>query len=75
MSNNDAGAFASPLKLPVAGYRFSGSGSLSAVGSGGLYWSSTVAGSAANYLYFYSSNAFMYSHDRAHGTSVRCLKD
>src|SRR5690554_719517 len=43
-SNNAAGAFASPLKLPVAGYRYYSDGSLGFVGSGGSYWSSTVVG-------------------------------
>jgi len=73
-SNNAAGAFASPLKLPVAGYRFSG-GSLRDVGSTGSYWSSTVDGTSSRYLYFYSSDASMFSNGRANGYSVRCLKD
>ena len=74
-SNNSAGAFGSPLKLPVAGYRNRSNGSLSSVGSGGGYWSSTVGGTHSRYLYFYSSNAFMLSINRAYGYSVRCLKD
>src|SRR5690554_5807238 len=41
-SNNEAGAFASPLKLPVAGRRDFSDGTLGDVGSGGFYWSSTV---------------------------------
>jgi uncharacterized protein (TIGR02145 family) len=73
-SNNAAGAFASPLKLPVAGYRFS-SGSLHTVGSDGRYWSSTIDGTYSRYLYFYSSNANVNSSYRASGSSVRCLKD
>ncbi|MDO5976708.1 FISUMP domain-containing protein [Flavivirga jejuensis] len=74
-SNNSAGAFASPLKLPVAGYRRSSSGSLYNVGSYGLYWSSTVSGTNASTLYFLSSDAYMNSYGRAYGFSVRCLKD
>ena len=74
-SNNAAGAFASPLKLPVAGYRSSSSGSLINVGSYGYYWSSTVVGTRSRYLYFGSSDANMYSNHRAYGNSVRCLKD
>ncbi|MDO5976705.1 FISUMP domain-containing protein [Flavivirga jejuensis] len=73
-SNNSAGAFASPLKLPVAGYRFYSSGSLYNLGSIGYYWSSTVSGTYSKYLYF-SSNAGISSLNRAHGFSVRCLKD
>jgi len=74
-SNNAAGAFASPLKLPVAGYRFSSDGSLLNVGSNGYYWSSTVNGTYARGLYFFSSNATIASSYRANGFSVRCLKD
>jgi uncharacterized protein (TIGR02145 family) len=74
-SNNDAGAFASPLKFPVAGYRFYSNGSLLIVGSYGFYWSSTVNGTNAYYLNFYGGNADMYNFTRAYGSSVRCLKD
>jgi hypothetical protein len=73
--NNSAGAFASPLKLPLAGYRLSSGGSLGAVGSSGSYWSSTVSGTDANFLDFYSSLAILNFLNRAYGISVRCLKD
>ncbi|MEN8122857.1 MAG: FISUMP domain-containing protein [Bacteroidota bacterium] len=74
-SNNASGAFASPLKLPVAGYRSYGSGSLINVGGSGSYWSSTVDGTSSRSLFFHSSNAYMSSNNRASGLSVRCLKD
>lgn len=74
-SNNSAGAFASPLKLPVAGHRVYRSGSLLDVGSGGYYWSSTVDGAYSRFLYFTSSGANMLSANRAGGLSVRCLKE
>jgi surface protein len=75
-SNNLAGAFASPLKLPVAGYRNGAvSGSVNDAGFSGIYWSSTVDGTRSGYLYFVSSNAAVYSHDRANGFSLRCIKD
>jgi len=74
-SNNAAGAFASPLKLPVAGYRFSSNGSLDGVGSFGFYWSSTVSSASSRGLNFSSSYANMGSYCRAYGYSVRCLKD
>jgi uncharacterized protein (TIGR02145 family) len=74
-SNNSTGAFASPLKLPVAGERDGSNGSLSGVDSVGFYWSSTFSSNGSRGLYFSSSNAYMgYSH-RALGFSVRCLKD
>jgi hypothetical protein len=74
-SNNSAGAFASPLNLPVAGYRDRSSGSLVSVGSVGFYWSSTVISTLAPYLNFGSSVATMFPTRRAFGFSVRCIKD
>jgi uncharacterized protein (TIGR02145 family) len=74
-SDDAAGAFASPLKLPVAGNRYDSFGSLNHVGSDGLYWSSTVVGTNSRGLRFYSRSAGMYSSYRAAGLSVRCLKD
>ena len=74
-SNNAAGAIASPLKLPLAGFRDDSNGSLVLVGTGGDYWSSTVSGAVARYLGFNSSTASMSTGSRASGSSVRCLKD
>jgi hypothetical protein len=74
-SNNTAGAFASPLKLPVAGRRDRGNGSLDYVGLSGYYWSSTVDGISSEILYFNSSSSLIISSSRAYGFSVRCLKD
>jgi len=74
-SNNAAGAFASPLRLPVAGLRDLSSGSLYSVGSFGYYWSGTVVGTGSRYLSFYSSDASVSSKRRASGLSVRCLKN
>jgi uncharacterized protein (TIGR02145 family) len=73
--NNSTGAFNSPLKLPLSGYRNYADGSLSGVGSGGIYWSSSVNGALAWSLHFNSGNAYMNYSSRAHGFSVRCLKD
>ena len=75
ISNSSAGAFASPLKLPMAGYRDGSDGSLLAVGSGGVYWSSTFSGAYSRTLFFDSSYADMYAYFRAGGFSVRCLKE
>jgi hypothetical protein len=74
-SNNAAGAFASPLKLPMAGNRSLSSGSPINVGTSGLYWSSTVSSTLSLNLNFNSSNAAMNTNGRANGFSVRCLKD
>ncbi len=74
-SNNAAGAFNSPLRLPVAGIRSNSNGSLDDVGSVGFYWPATVDGTFARRLRFDSSTASMFSLFRAYGVSVRCLKD
>jgi hypothetical protein len=74
-SNNAQGAFASALKLPVAGDRDDSVGSLNSVGTYGSYWSSAVNGVFSRSLYFYSSGAYMFDSSRAYGFSVRCLKD
>ena len=74
-TNNALGAFNSALKLPVAGYREYSTGALTTVGSHGFFWSSTVSGTSARSLRFYSSNAFMYANYRAYGFSVRCIKE
>jgi len=73
-SRDRAGAFASPLKLPVAGSR-SLAGSLNNVDSHGNYWSSTVKGYFVSHLYFNSSDAGNSIEARVFGYSVRCIKD
>jgi uncharacterized protein (TIGR02145 family) len=73
--NNSTGAFASPLKLPVAGHRYNSDGSLFDDGAFGLYWSSTVDSTRARLLFFQSNGAVMNTYHRAFGASVRCLKD
>ena len=74
-SSDDAdGAYDSPLKLPLAGIRAT-SGSLGYVGSGGLYWSSTIAGTQSRHLAFGDFGTYMDSTGRVVGQSVRCIKD
>lgn len=73
-SQNSAGAFASPLKLTVAGPRSLIDGSFNA-GSLGYYWSSSADGTNSRHLFFNSSSAVMLSNYRAYGLTVRCLKD
>ena len=74
-NQNATGAFASPLKLLVAGGRLGSNGVLFNVGTNGFYWSSTVSSTNARSLFFNSSNASMSTNIRALGLSVRCLKD
>ncbi len=75
VSNDADGAFGSPLKLTVSGYRHGSFGHLGEVGISGFYWSSTVSGVDARLLNFDSTSAYMYFSIRAGGFSVRCIKD
>jgi hypothetical protein len=74
-SNTSVGAYASPLKWTLAGYRSNSNGSLGNVGTYGFYWSSTVSGTNSRNLIFSSSNAAMYDDLRAYGLTVRCVKN
>jgi len=74
-SNNAAGAFASPLKLSMGGYRLYTNGSVYHVLSKAYYWSSTVNSTFSRALYFDSSNSSMYDQYRSNGFAVRCIKD
>jgi hypothetical protein len=74
-SNNGAGAFASPLKLPMAGGRNNDSGFLTSVGASGGYWSGTVLSSYSRRFSFLITGASIQSDFRANGRSVRCMKN
>lgn len=75
-SNNATGAFASPLKLTLAGYRDKMDGSIDRAGITAYYWSSTVNGEWIYSLGISTSTAHLVSYDySAYGNSVRCVKD
>ena len=74
-SESAAGAFASPLRLVVAGARLYNTGALSGTGSVGLYWSSTVTTFSSRDLSITWSDITLGSDSRAYGLSVRCIKD
>lgn len=82
-TNDSAGAFASPLKLVVAGYRGNDDGRLYSSDTHGIYSSSTVSGSEADFLHIFPynptnpNNNYSYVSDssRAEGFSVRCIMD
>ena len=74
-SNNAGGAFASPLKLPLAGNRNVSNGSIPNAGTVGHYWSSTVSNTNVLNLAFESTNALIDTNYRAVGNSVRCIKN
>jgi uncharacterized protein (TIGR02145 family) len=78
---NAEGAFASPLKLPMAGCRFANDGKIDVVGTLGYYWSSTISGSNTHdgadsrRMSIVHHSARTNSATRNHGLSVRCIKD
>jgi hypothetical protein len=83
ISNDGAGAIASPLKLPLPGYRVSihelgiyNAGSLRQVGCTGFYWSSTANFSPkALMITSFVNDTGIYQSERIAGFSVRCIKN
>jgi len=73
-SNDAAGAYGSPLKLTVGGYRYRTNGSFKKVDTVGYYWSRGTWNTYATSLSF-SNGAGTLWKDRADGMSVRCIKD
>lgn len=75
--NNSAGAFGSPLKIPLAGLRNT-DGNVQQTGTAGFYASSTANPAAtptAEHLYFNASTASQGLGAIAIGYSVRCIKN
>jgi uncharacterized protein (TIGR02145 family) len=73
--NTSVGAFDSPLKLPMSGWRLSSSGGNGGNGSNGRYWTSTISTTNVNYLTFSPSAGSVSTLYRAYGFAVRCIKD
>jgi uncharacterized protein (TIGR02145 family) len=77
-SNNAAGAFASPLKLPLPGYRgfaIQFNPQIQQVGDAGFYWTSSVSGTNSIFTSIEGGEAVMRNQGRAIGFSVRCIKN
>jgi len=81
-SNNNQGAFDSPLKLTLAGARFKNNGTIYGIGTitpTGYYWSSTVFDgipSIASQIISFNANTAVVSFKyRAEGVCVRCIKN
>ncbi|MEI7595079.1 MAG: FISUMP domain-containing protein [Bacteroidota bacterium] len=70
-----AGAYASSLKLPVAGFRNGNTGALNYVSVRGYYWSSTVNGISSNYMVVDTGIYSINPNTRNYGFSVRCIKN
>ncbi len=79
-SASPEGAFASTLKLPLAGTRGINSGGLVDIGVVGFYWSSSVvtndkSGSYSYYLAVTETTTRSIYTARSNGMSVRCIKE
>lgn len=74
-TDNAAGAFASPLKLPLAGRRDRSNGELPDVGTDGNYWSSTIDIDRSRGINFRGMDASMKTFPRSNGYSIRCIKN
>ena len=73
--NTSVGAFASPLKLPVAGCRDGYTGALNAIGDYAHYYSSTINVNDSRFLNFSNSTGIIGVLSRGYGYSIRCIKD
>ena len=73
-AQNAAGAFASLLKLSLAGGRNNNNGSISTVNTRGRYWSSSRSGGQSGCLIF-DTSVDVDNDFRASGKSVRCIKN
>lgn len=71
-TKNADGAYASPLKLTVAGSREL---TINGAGTSGSYWSSTISGDGSRYLNNSSAGSFVLTHNRSYGGSIRCIKE
>jgi len=74
-TQNIAGAFASPLKLPKAGTRYANGSVNYGDSTIGLYWTSLLVLQNVSTLFFNSSFSMIISNPRAGGASVRCIKE
>jgi hypothetical protein len=68
-------AFASPLKLPIGGFRWGNSGLLESPIGTTAYWSSTISGTGSIRFRARSGDVLTGINPRANGLSVRCLRD
>jgi hypothetical protein len=71
-SQNAAGGFASPLKIPISGSRNS-NGTFN--NNFGYYWTATTIAQNAVFLFITNGGASHFSAQRAGAYSVRCIKE
>ncbi len=72
-ARNTSGAYASPLKLTIGGWRDSGASINNS--DEGWYWSSSPSGDYSYYLRFNSTAVVTYGNGRGDGQNIRCIKD
>jgi hypothetical protein len=70
---NATGAFASNLKLTLTGYRWSSNGTFGAIGTEGVYF--TSSNGTGNILRIYASNNSFGNWGRGLGNAIRCIKE
>jgi uncharacterized protein (TIGR02145 family) len=75
VSNNGPGAFSSPLKWNLAGYRMKNNGTLSSTAVMGSYWTSTSTGTNSYGISFLNNDGYLNGAERSYGLSIRCIKD
>jgi uncharacterized protein (TIGR02145 family) len=70
-----ATAYSSALKLTTSGQRLN-TGSFQGIGGSAQYWSSTINGTNADYMYYYGSTVSTAGNGyRSFGSNVRCVSD
>ena len=74
-TSDAAGAFASPLKLTVAGNRSYSVGNYYQGGVAGFYWSSSLSSTDSRDFRIFSNSTSFNDQQRASGWSCRCIKD
>lgn len=74
-SQDQAGAFASPLKIQLAGNRNDNNGVVANANSRGRYWTSSAATQNSRFMQISNSQIQMVNGSRASGYSVRCIKE
>ena len=73
--SNSSGAFASVLKMPLAGKRDLTTGIVSNLGIEALYWSSTPGSTSAGRLRINTTTIGEGTSGRSWGHSIRCIKN
>lgn len=73
ITNTNSGAFNSPLKITLAGYKLFGN--IFSEGAYGNYWTSTVNGTSVRNLNLHTTGAGLSLAFRSYGMSVRCIKN